>query len=242
MSDINITIEGGTSKRLKTAGKYCDRDIVVTSTGTAADLQEQIDSMNADIAATYLALEAKGATMPDAMTSDNLAATAESVIVGVMTEEKLALANATEADVYKGLTFYAGDETLKTGTLALSGTATAADVLSGKTFYNTNAKSKQTGTLTSSNIVKKSQKVTGNVTMEPGVTGTITLTFTQLSKVDGITAVTASQVATNGVTDLRVGLTSISISGNTVVLKFKNGSSGYPYKSTVSVTAFENTL
>lgn len=29
----NITIEGGTSVRLPTAGKYCDRDIVVTATG-----------------------------------------------------------------------------------------------------------------------------------------------------------------------------------------------------------------
>lgn len=29
----NITVEGGTSVRLLTAGKYCDRDIVVTATG-----------------------------------------------------------------------------------------------------------------------------------------------------------------------------------------------------------------
>ena len=29
----NITIEGGKTVRLKTAGKYCDRDIVVTATG-----------------------------------------------------------------------------------------------------------------------------------------------------------------------------------------------------------------
>ena len=33
MSEINITIEGGTSKRLLTAGKYCDRDIMVTAEG-----------------------------------------------------------------------------------------------------------------------------------------------------------------------------------------------------------------
>lgn len=33
MSEHNITIEGGTSKRLLTAGKYCDRDIVVTAEG-----------------------------------------------------------------------------------------------------------------------------------------------------------------------------------------------------------------
>ena len=29
----NVTVEGGTSVRLPTAGKYCDRDIVVTATG-----------------------------------------------------------------------------------------------------------------------------------------------------------------------------------------------------------------
>lgn len=33
MSEINISLEGGTSKRLLTAGKYCDRDIVVTAEG-----------------------------------------------------------------------------------------------------------------------------------------------------------------------------------------------------------------
>lgn len=37
MSEINITVEGGTSKRLLTAGKYCDRDIVVTATGGGAE-------------------------------------------------------------------------------------------------------------------------------------------------------------------------------------------------------------
>ena len=35
----NITVEGGKSIRLKTAGKYCDRDIVVTSEGGAEDLE-----------------------------------------------------------------------------------------------------------------------------------------------------------------------------------------------------------
>lgn len=31
MSEINISLEGGASKRLLTAGKYCDRDIIVTA-------------------------------------------------------------------------------------------------------------------------------------------------------------------------------------------------------------------
>ena len=42
MSDINITIEGGTSKRLLTAGKYCPDDIVVIASGGSSepDLRE----------------------------------------------------------------------------------------------------------------------------------------------------------------------------------------------------------
>lgn len=33
MSEFNIIVDGGSSVRLQTAGKYCDRDIVVTATG-----------------------------------------------------------------------------------------------------------------------------------------------------------------------------------------------------------------
>lgn len=33
MSEHNITVQGGSSVRLPTAGKYCDRDIVVTALG-----------------------------------------------------------------------------------------------------------------------------------------------------------------------------------------------------------------
>ncbi len=37
MSEHNITLDGGSSVRLKTAGKYCDRDIIVTATNDAID-------------------------------------------------------------------------------------------------------------------------------------------------------------------------------------------------------------
>ena len=33
MSTLNITIAGGTSKRLPTAGKYCEQDIIITAEG-----------------------------------------------------------------------------------------------------------------------------------------------------------------------------------------------------------------
>lgn len=47
MSEFSITVEGGTSKRLKTSGKYCDRDIVVTATGGASTAVEDAILTNA---------------------------------------------------------------------------------------------------------------------------------------------------------------------------------------------------
>jgi hypothetical protein len=41
----NITVEGGTSVRLPTAGKYCDRDIVITATGSGGggtDIEDEL--------------------------------------------------------------------------------------------------------------------------------------------------------------------------------------------------------
>lgn len=37
MADIEISVDAGTSKRLLTAGKYCDRDILVSASGGAAE-------------------------------------------------------------------------------------------------------------------------------------------------------------------------------------------------------------
>lgn len=43
MSEHNITVESGSTVRLKTAGKYCDRDIVVTAEGGNGDIGDLID-------------------------------------------------------------------------------------------------------------------------------------------------------------------------------------------------------
>ena len=42
MSEFNITVQGGSSVRLPTAGKYCDRDIVVTAEGGGDDVARSI--------------------------------------------------------------------------------------------------------------------------------------------------------------------------------------------------------
>lgn len=49
MSEFNITVEGGKSVRLPTAGKYCDRDIVVTAEcGTPTPTQEKAVNITAN--------------------------------------------------------------------------------------------------------------------------------------------------------------------------------------------------
>lgn len=42
MSEYNFTVESGSAVRLPTAGKYCDRDIVVTATGGANPVIEKL--------------------------------------------------------------------------------------------------------------------------------------------------------------------------------------------------------
>ena len=42
MSEFNITVQGSSSVRLPTAGKYCDRDIVVTAEGGGDDVARSI--------------------------------------------------------------------------------------------------------------------------------------------------------------------------------------------------------
>lgn len=63
----NITVEGGTSVRLTTAGKYCDRDIVVTATGGTEDLNEVLTEQEALITELQSVLAEKasgGGTTP----------------------------------------------------------------------------------------------------------------------------------------------------------------------------------
>lgn len=67
-----ITIEGGTSVRLPTAGKYCDRDIVITSTGGKEDLDDVLTEQEALIAELQLSLRGK-AVASGGITHDDIA-------------------------------------------------------------------------------------------------------------------------------------------------------------------------
>lgn len=59
MSEHNITVEGGTSVRLPTAGKYCDRDIIITANGGAEDLNNVLTEQETLIATLKSLLEQK---------------------------------------------------------------------------------------------------------------------------------------------------------------------------------------
>ena len=60
MADIAITVDGGTSKRLLTAGKYCDKDILVTATGGGGGEPEPPDDGK-----TRLYITVPANSMPD---------------------------------------------------------------------------------------------------------------------------------------------------------------------------------
>ena len=59
MSEHNITVDGGSSVRLKTAGKYCDRDIVVTAKGGIEDLNAVLTEQEELIATLQDTLKGK---------------------------------------------------------------------------------------------------------------------------------------------------------------------------------------
>ena len=67
----NITVEGGTSVRLPTAGKYCDRDVVITATGGTEDLNEVLTEQETLIAELQDTLRGKasGGTSQDYLAS-----------------------------------------------------------------------------------------------------------------------------------------------------------------------------
>ena len=77
--------------------------------------------------------------------------------------------SAGTGDVLRGATFYKDDPKSKlTGTLALSGNANAAQVLSGYTFYKDNAKSKQTGTMANKGAVSATLNPGGSYNVPAG--------------------------------------------------------------------------
>lgn len=81
MSEHNITVNGGDSVRLPTAGKYCDRDILVTALAGGVELPELTDPGSApDLMAGKQLIDENGNVVDGAFTLENEITTQDSLI------------------------------------------------------------------------------------------------------------------------------------------------------------------
>lgn len=83
---FNIKVEGGKSVRLPTAGKYCDRDIVVTAEAGGVDLPELANPGNAtDLMAGKQLIDGQGKVVDGSFTLVNEITTQDSLIEQIKT-------------------------------------------------------------------------------------------------------------------------------------------------------------
>lgn len=77
---------------------------------------------------------------------------------------------AAAGDVLKGKTYIGSDtdDEVGTGTLELTGTAADSQVLSGQTYYNTDAKTKRTGSMANRGAVNQALNAGGSYTIPAG--------------------------------------------------------------------------
>lgn len=80
----------------------------------------------------------------------------------------LDVVTASAGDVLAGKVIVGPDGEPLTGTLALSGNASDGQVLSGQTYYNTDAKTKRTGTMPNKEAVNQSLAINGSYTIPEG--------------------------------------------------------------------------
>lgn len=80
----------------------------------------------------------------------------------------LDVVTAGAGDVLAGKVIVGPDGEPLTGTLALSGNASDGQVLSGQTYYNTDAKTKRTGTMPNRGAVNQSLAINGSYTIPAG--------------------------------------------------------------------------
>lgn len=80
----------------------------------------------------------------------------------------LDVVTADAGDVLAGKVIVGPDGEPLTGTLALSGNASDGQVLNGQTYYNTDAKTKRTGTMPNRGAVNQSLAINGSYTIPAG--------------------------------------------------------------------------
>ena len=145
--------------------------------------------------------------------------------------------SSTRAEVLKGytaITSDSDDESLE-GTLELMGDASDSQVLVGKTYYNTNPKSKRTGSMVNQGAVSQTLNASGSYTIPAGYhNGSGKVTANSLASQTSATA-TAAQIL-NGYT---AWVNGSKISGTTTVQSILSFSAAV-YSSTAITFTWQN--
>lgn len=105
MSEHNITVQGGSSVRLPTAGKYCDRDIVVTAEGGGTELPELGNpASEAEVFDGYEYIDGTGVKKSGTFTAEEEIAEQDSLIAEILAElEGKAAGGGVSYDVLKSI-------------------------------------------------------------------------------------------------------------------------------------------
>ena len=128
--------------------------------GTTA---EKLAHLSNTKTAIHDAIVAKGVEIPEGTTFQEYADKIANISTG-LSDEELALANATSEKVLNGYKFYAGNDVLKTGTALSTSTSVTSDKLfNGVTAYN-NSGNLITGTALSENVTVTASKMFKGVT------------------------------------------------------------------------------
>lgn len=136
MSEHNITVQGGSSVRLPTAGKYCDRDIVVTPKGGGTELPTLTNpASEADVVSGKEYIDATGSKKTG---------TVEEVDGEFVIEDCVDFARDGAHLVAVATTPPGNGNLIRGGSAVIvpvpahwTGDATPADVAAGKTFTST---------------------------------------------------------------------------------------------------------
>ena len=120
---------------------------------------------------------------------------------------------ASAGDVLSGKVIVDKDGEPLAGTLALSGTAADSQVLSGQTYYNTDAKTKRTGSMTNRGAVSQSLAINGTYTIPAGYhngSGKVT----QSIPTQGAATITPGTSAKTAIAAGRYASGNITVEGN----------------------------
>lgn len=131
MSEHKITVEGGSSVRLPTSGKYCDRDIIVTAEGGGTELPPlDYPAAESDVVKGKEYIDASGAKKTG---------TVEEVDGQVIMDEFIDF--TYDGEVFAAVGLFGEDKLVRAGSVGVVfvspewlGDATQEDVVAGKTF------------------------------------------------------------------------------------------------------------